>query len=474
MRSDFLTFIIVSVVLTIFSSISYAQDIYGKKNTELSIIASDSLLTKKPDVISVRTPKEEESIYRIDIKEERIPNTFFSKKITSIITNRKIRGVLINWNVYLPGPLDRFYISIIDKAFRFPLVLLFLFIILTLALNVLIVTGILFWTNRIMNYRKQREKKLRRYFEQVLTDLMFQGIEMEEAISLLSKPGLRKKYNLLIEIMMDFKKSFRGDSDRYIIDLYQKMDLVKISYNKTFDISFYKQIKGIRELATMHPDSAIEMIALKLNDPDEIVRMEAQICYPNVNSESPFDFLDLLEKPFSKWAQLNIYYFIKIHELPVPSFNRWLTSGNVNVVNFCILMSELFQQQENSEQIILRLNHPNENTRNLAIHACGILHLFEGKVIMKNNFRTETQKNQLDIIKTLNYMGEETDIPFLEEIIRSKETSLQLEACRVMYDLSATGRDQLEKIKNKFNSFLHHSMNEKLSLFISHIKDPRN
>jgi len=184
--------------------------------------------------------------------------------------------------------------------------------------------------------------------------------------------------------------------------------------------------------------------------------------------------LDLLEKPFSKWAQLNIYYFIKIHELPVPSFNRWLTSVNVNVVNFCILMTELFQQQENSDQIILKLNYPNEITRNLAISACSSLHLFDSKEVMKHNYKTETQKNQLDIIKSLKFMGDETDIPFLEEIIRSKEIPLQLEACRVMYNLSETGRDHLEKIKNTFKLSPNHSINDKLSLFISHIQDPRN
>ncbi|HWR99445.1 MAG TPA: hypothetical protein VN249_02460 [Prolixibacteraceae bacterium] len=466
MRSNFLKSIIILVVLALFPGISFAQDINGKKNSEVTETASDSLKTRTPEKISIQTPKKDESIYRIDIKEERIPNTFFSRKVSSIFTNRNFRAALISWNIYLPGPLDRYYISIIDKAFRFPAVLLFLFIIVTLALNVLLVTGILFLTNRVMNYRKVRENRQRMYFEQVLTDLMLQGIEMDDAISLLSKPELKKKYNLLIEVMMDFQKSFRGDSDRYIIELYQKMDLAHISYNKTFDISFYKQVKGIRELANMHPDFAIEMIALRLNDPNDIVRMEAQICYPYVNSQSPFDFLDLLEKPFSKWAQLNIYYFIKIHELPVPSFNRWLSSGNVNVVNFCILMSELFQQQENAAELIQKLNYPNENTRSLAISACGNLHLFESKTVMKNNFRTETQKNQVQIIKSLNNMGDETDIPFLEEIIRSNVIILQLEACRVLYNLSDKGRAHLER--------LNHSLNDKLSVYIAHVKDTRN
>jgi len=466
MRINFQVLIIIIVVLTLFSGISSAKDSPGKKDTAVSEIVSDTLQAGRLDTISSRITKEEDAFYKIEIKEERIPNTFFSRKVSSIFTNRNFRATLISWNIYLPGPLGRIYMNIIDKAFRFPAVLLFLFIIATLILNVLLVTGILFLTNRIMNFRKEKENKIRIYFERILTDLMLQGIEMDDAINLLSKPGYKKKYDLLIEVMMDFQKSFRGDSDRYIIELYQKMDLAHISYDKTFDISFYKQVKGIRELANMHPDYAIEMIAMRLNDSNDIVRMEAQICYPYVNRESPFDFLDLLEKPFSKWAQLNIYYFIKIHELPVPSFNKWLSSGNVNVVNFCILMTELFQQQENADQIIQKLNYPNEITRNLAISACGNLHLFESKEILKNNFSNETLKNQVAIIKSLNNMGNDTDIPFLEGIVRSNVISLQLEACSVLYHLSETGRDQLEKI--------NHSMNDKLTAYISHIKDTRN
>jgi HEAT repeat protein len=129
-------------------------------------------------------------------------------------------------------------------------------------------------------------------------------------------------------------------------------------------------------------------------------------------------------------------------------------------------MTELFQQQENADQIIQKLNYPNEITRNLAISACGNLHLFESKEILKNNFRNETLKNQVAIIKSLNNMGDESDIPFLEGIVRNNVISLQLEACRVLYHLSETGRDQLEKINL--------SMNDKLTAYISHIKDTRN
>jgi hypothetical protein len=410
--------------------------------------------------------KEKDSYYRIDIKEERTYNNPFSRKILSGYKNRNLRSVLISWNTYFPQPLNEFYTIIVEKSFRFPIVFFFLFIIVALMGNVLVVIGILFLSNRIMNFRNKQRKSLRFFYEQILTDLMLQTIDSKEAMLRLSKPSQRKNSNLLIEVMMDFQKSFRGDADRLITELYQEMNLGKISYNKTFAISFYKQVEGIRELTNMHPYHATEMIAVRLNDSNDIVRTEAQICYPHVNKELPFDFLNILEKPFSRWAQLNIYYFIKIHELPVPSFHTWLNSNNQNVVNFCLQMINHFQQQENSSHIVEKLHDPNETIRTQAIRTCGDLHIFESKEIMRKLFQTETLQNKIEITKAYRNFGDESDIPFLTEIVRSDIVSLKLVACLTILSLGEPGRNHLD--------YLNRSMNNTLDPYIAHIQDSRN
>lgn len=295
---------------------------------------------------------------------------------------------------------------------------------------------------------------------------MLQVTDIPETIRLLSKSHFKNHRNLLIDVMMDFQKSFRGDSDRQIIELYQRMNLSKISYNKIFSMSFYEQVKGLRELTNMKHHQATEMIVSKLNDPIDIVRTEAQICYPVANPESPFDFLGILEMPFSKWAQLNIFYIIKIHEMPVPSFDKWINSTNPNVVNYCILMIDLFQQQENSQHIIRLLNAQDETTRNMAICACGNLHLFDCKDFLKNNFQSESLKNQIEITRMFNIIGDETDVPFIEDIIRSEIIALRLESVRTLYNLGEGGRAHLIA--------LNQVMNLRLSPYISHIQDLRN
>jgi hypothetical protein len=428
----------------------------------------DSVLIKQPvqPVAKADSSDIPESKYYIDIKEDRAINNYFTRHYFTTYSNKGFRKTLIDkGNEKLPKPIASLYTRIVDKAFRFPFVVFFLAVILLLIFNVLTVIVILFVTNLIMNVRAAQKAKLRDQYEKILTDLMLQVIDTKEAIEQLSRIK-QKNNNLLIEVMMDFQKSFRGDSDRQLMDLYQEMNLGKISYKKTFSASFYKQVMGIRELTNMHPDQAIEMISSRLNESNSIVRTEAQISYPYVNTENPFEFLSILEKPFSRWAQLNIYYYIKIHELPVPSFDKWLKSDNINVVNFCILMIALFQQRENSGEIIRLLNDPNESTRYEAINACSELDLFESKSQLKKLFPTDTLKNQIEILKTLRNIGDDSDVPFIEEILQSEEKSLRLEACRTINMISESSRAHLD--------VLNQSMNFELTHYIAHIKDSRN
>ena len=466
MRIKLLTLSILLVVFALFTGISSAQVTPREaKNTDSNALSEKkSHLNQRTDSISISA--KDNASPTSGTNETSSYKGSFTKRMFPGLSSENLRKLLLGWQKLFPEPIKSYYVSMVGKAFFFPVALFLMVLIVALIGNLLVVTGILFLTNRIMNFERKEKVRLRIFFEKTLTDLMLQVTDTQETIQILSHPYFKENYNLLIDILMEFQKSFRGDADRQIIELYQAMNLGKISYDKTFAIFFYRQIQGIHELANMHPYHATEMIASRLNDPDDIVRTESQICYPHVNKESPFDFLSILEMPFSEWAQLNIYYYIKIHEMPVPSFDKWLGSGQINVVNFSILMITLFQQQENSEQLIQMLRIPNEKTRHLTIAACGELHLFDSKTILKDSFPTETAKNQLEIARVFQSIGDDTDIPFLESIVCSDSIPLRLEGCRTLYFLSENGKTHLERINS--------SLNDSLSPFIAHIKDPRN
>jgi hypothetical protein len=129
-------------------------------------------------------------------------------------------------------------------------------------------------------------------------------------------------------------------------------------------------------------------------------------------------------------------------------------------------MIALFQQHENSPQVIMMLQSVNEETRNQAIKTCGELRIIESKEMLKSIFPSETVNNQLEITKVFLPIGDETDITFLAGIARSEIIPLRLEACRTLYNLNEAGQSSLEE--------LNALMNFALEPFIEHIKDPRN
>ena len=436
----------------------------AKKDTLKTVVQPEQVKPKLK-----RTTTGDESIYFIDIKEERSYDNFFTRHFLTGYKDKDLRRILLDYGEknFAP-PFRSTYSLIIEKSFRFPIVIFFLAMISGLIINVILVIIVLFITNLYMNQLTLRRKNTRDQYEKILTDLMLQVIDTKQAILKLNdrKLKLRRNNNLLIEVLMDFQRSFRGDSDRQLTELYEEMDLGRVSYNKTYAVSFNQQVIGLRELANMQPAQVVPMISERLNDPHEIVRAEAQICYAYVNKESPFEFLSILEKPFSRWAQLNICYFIRIHEIPVPSFAKWLRSDHPNVVNFCTRMIALYQQHENSEEIIHLLDHPDESIRYEAIKACGELVIIESKQVLKNSFQRETFKNQLEIAKIFKNIGEESVLPFLENIVRSEVTALRLEACRSVCNINESSRNWLDS--------LNLTMKSALSPYIVHIQDPRN
>ena len=78
----------------------------------------------------------------------------------------------------------------------------------------------------------------------------------------------------------------------------------------------------------MNIREATDRIAECLNSNNEVLRMEAQIAMVGLSEENPYQFLDLMEKPFSVWEQVTLHEMVTQHDLPVPPFRQWFGSTN--------------------------------------------------------------------------------------------------------------------------------------------------
>lgn len=357
-----------------------------------------------------------------------------------------------------------FYGRMIDKAIRYPAILFFLLLIIGFIINALLIIVLLEVSNTIKNRLERFDELYTQMYERALTGYIFQEYDLETALKRIKHIRYPRNRKVLIAVLYNFKKNLSGDLNDKLMDVFFRLELEKGSIKKTKSRSFYRRILGIRELTNLYPEAALPVVEAHINDANDELRAEAQTSYVRLNQEEPFRFLESLRKPFTRWTQLTSFYIFRLHKLEAPSFVEYLKSDLYNVQNFSLRMIIFFQQIESSQEIIKMLEAKREMTRFLAIRAANELGIQEAKPQLKEMYEKETYKNQLEIIKGFLHTGDAGDFDFLENIIRQKDITLKIEACRSLYFMSTPGKEKLLSLKEELN----------LEPFIAHIYDPRN
>lgn len=392
-------------------------------------------------------------------------NLLYSLFNKSKVTSAK--NSLINYgNDHLPQEIRGFYISIIEKSFQFPIIFVFCVFILLFILNIISVFLILNYTIRKKNHRERYVNLYTKIYEETLLSYIFGELNWARTIVKLKRKDRKVNREILISILLNFQENLRGVVDKFIPEIYIKLNLQKDSFKAANSNFNYRKVQGIRELTYLYSDGALGTISNLINDSNDIVRAEAQTAFIRLNPDEPFQFFQKLTRPFTRWTQLSAFNLMRIHQLPVPAFADFLDSKHTNIQNFCLRMIIYFQQLENVAEVMKMLESKNDQTRFLAYMAINDLRLQEGKDILINKFANETDKNKLEIIKAFRNIGNLEDFDFLVSVIKTEAVSLKVEACRSMYFMNNEVREKLMQIK--------HEEIPEIELYIAHVTDSRN
>ncbi len=414
-------------------------------------------LPREPEEIKPSSDLPTEKTHRNSIL-----GVFFTQdKIASIKKNLITYG-----NNHFPRNVRSSYISVIENAFEYSIVFLFVLLILVFIANIAFVFLILNYTIKRKSYNEKFEKVYRKMYEEVLLSYLFGSIDWETAFLKLRKRNKRKNRRILTSVLMNFNTNFKGEFESLIPEIYTRLGLQHDSLKLTRSIYNHKKVAGIIELTHLYPEGAREIINELINDPSDYVRAEAQTAYVKLNPETPFSFFHQLERPFAMWTQLSVFNLIRVHQLPVPSFAQFLNIRHPNIRNFSLRMITYFQQLENVPDILKMVDNKLDKTRFLTYKAINDLRLYDSRDLIKSRFKNETGKNKLEIVKALKNIGTEDDFEFLENVMISENMSLKTEACRSMYFMSSKGRERLLEINSQ--------PSEELELLIAHVTDPRN
>ena len=369
-------------------------------------------------------------------------------------------------NNHFPPKIRPGYLAVVEKAFEYPLILLFVVIVLFFIINILIMFVLLNNTIKRKSYKERFEIIYSKMYEEVLLSYMFGSIDWETVKLKLKRHNKRANRKILISVLMNFKSNFKGELEHFIPEIYTKLGLHIDSMKQAGSYYNYKKVRGIIELILLYPEGAKEIVKKLINDPNDYVRAEAQTAYIRLNPDTPFSFFYNLEKPFTRWTQLSAFNLIRLHSLPVPSFGQFLNSKHYNIKNFSLRMITFFQQLESAPEVVKMIENEREQTRYLAYRAINDLRLYDSHELIKNKYEKETLRNKLEIIKALKNIGIKEDFDFLEEVMKMENMSMKTEACRSMYYMSAESREKLMQISE--------STVPEIELLILHVTDPRN
>jgi hypothetical protein len=315
--------------------------------------------------------------------------------------------------------------------------------------------------------RIEREEKLNAYlmekYQSLIVEYLFGNSTHDSFRSIASDDYSRQ---VLIDQMIDVSVNLKGDESKRLLSLYKHLRLDKDSLARAHDHRWHKKIKGFRELAFMNVKDANDVIFKALNSSNEILRMEAQIALVRLSDKDHFDFLSHLRRPFSLWEQITLHDLMIQHNIPEPSFKKWLSSPNDTVVVFALRMIREFRQADAEEGIKESLLHKSPDVRCIAVQVAGDLGLRSTLDILKRMYKSQDYTTCLEIVKSMGKIPDTSMLGFLKLVLdKEDDVQLQIEATKSIEKMGEEGVKALVKImKSEYKNY---------NIIVRHVLDRR-
>jgi hypothetical protein len=183
---------------------------------------------------------------------------------------------------------------------------------------------------------------------------------------------------LLIDQILDIKKSLSGNSAKVLMATYNSLELYKSSIKKLKLYSWQKRALGIRELAEMNHQAALPQILKFLDARNATLREESFMAVVRLRPDNPLFFLDNYHHALTPWMRINIHhYLVRLDSRKLPAFSHWFNHHNTDVVLFSISMARQFRQAEAIPALLGLLNSGNEKILGLALETLNTLEAYE-------------------------------------------------------------------------------------------------
>lgn len=300
--------------------------------------------------------------------------------------------------------------------------------------------------------------------EQVPVDeIEFEPSALNNAIY--KKPWVRQ---VVIDILIQYRKNFRGEVGELLRKLYIDMNLTKDSYDKMKSVRWERKIKAVFELTQMDIQISDVTILPLTNSTNSSLRAAARNAYIQLSKNEPFKFFDIATEPILPWDQLELFKIITTtKDIAIPNFSRWVSySTNKSVVSFCLKLIAHYDQQSAIPAVMDLLANKDHYFRADAINCLGKLSAEVAEEKMVRIYATQPLNCQIEILKALGRIASGKYLDFLKtEFAYSSNFDLRMNAARsIISHNTPISRALIDELKE--------TSHEENRIIISHCLNP--
>lgn len=280
---------------------------------------------------------------------------------------------------------------------------------------------------------------------------------------LLHNKGFR---NTLINELIHAKKNLSGSSTLNLVKLYEVLQLDKNSLTKLHSSKWHIKAKGIQELAMLDQKKYVKEIFRLTNNPNVLVRNEAQCALISFYGYQGLRFLNVASYPISQWQQIQLLNKLG-YEVPknFESVKNWLQSSNESVKIFALKLATVFNCYEVYENVINCLQIDSLQVRLNALEYLKKLPHVDTADNLIANYFFKSKIYKLAVIVALKDTGSEKQIPFLLKQLHDNDDDIKAAAARSLTGLHPSGvsflQNHLFADENPWKAIFLHIKNER-------------
>jgi hypothetical protein len=271
---------------------------------------------------------------------------------------------------------------------------------------------------------------------------------------------------MLIDRIVNYKKSFAGSIGALLRQLYLELELDKISSKKMKSGKWNRKVQGMIELTDMDMSISDVNILPLTNSKNRALRAEARNAYIKLSKNEPFKFFDVVTEPLLMWDQIELFKTITTtEEISIPHFARWVTySSNKSIISFCLKLIVHYNQEDAAQSVIRLLDNKDHALRADAINCLGKLRCEEAEDRLIGIYSNQPLNCQIEILKAIGRIDTGKNISFLRhEFLHSSDFDIRKNAAKSLIKTRSVPQSLLQELietgtaENKL--ILKHCMN---------------